>query len=90
MELDSDSDFFEVGDSFTGFDLSNLDLYLLPADADDIDDSVWSSISEEDSLEHIFIPIPETGNYKLRVVMRDAAHDAPESYALAWWAQTAQ
>ncbi|MEM6353957.1 MAG: hypothetical protein AAF766_24700, partial [Cyanobacteria bacterium P01_D01_bin.14] len=48
---------------------------------------VWSSVSAEDSLEHIFHPIPETGRYKLRVVYHETANgEASQPYALAWWA----
>ena len=88
VELNSDDEYFDAGESFTGNPLGNLDLYLMPADSDDISQSVWSSVSTEDSLEHIFIPIPTTGSYKLRVVHRQNSSD--ESYALAWWAQGAQ
>ncbi len=89
VELNSQDEYFNVGEKFTGLPISNLDLYLLPADADDINDSVWSSVSSEDSLEHIFIPIPETGRYKLRVVQQETALTEEQSYSLAWWAQTA-
>lgn len=89
VELNSDDEYFDAGESFTGQQLSNFDLYLMPADSDDISQSVWSSISTEDSLEHIFIPIPTTGNYKLRVVQTQGSATA-EPYALAWWTQAAQ
>jgi hypothetical protein len=89
VELNSQDEYFNVGEKFTGLPISNLDLYLLPADADDINDSVWSSVSSEDSLEHIFIPIPETGRYKLRVVQQETALTEEQSYSLAWWAQAA-
>jgi hypothetical protein len=86
VEINSDDEYYDIGEDFSGQTLSNLDLYLMPADADDISQSVWSSISTEDSLEHIFIPIPTTGSYKLRVVQKDQA----QPYALAWWAKAAQ
>ena len=89
VELNSEDEYFNVGERFTGLPISNLDLYLLPADADDIDDSVWSSVSSEDSLEHIFIPVPETGRYKLRVVQQETALEEEQPYSLAWWAQAA-
>ncbi|MGC1309172.1 MAG: S8 family serine peptidase [Phormidesmis sp.] len=89
VELNSDDEYFNIGESFTGQPLDNLDLYLLPADADDISQSVWSSVSAEDSLEHIFIPIPEDGQYKLRVVQKQSSTES-QPYALAWWAQAAQ
>ncbi|MEO1404194.1 MAG: S8 family serine peptidase [Cyanobacteria bacterium J06635_1] len=78
---------FDVGEAFSGQSLNNLDLYLMPADETDISKSVWSSVSAEDSLEHIFHPIPETGRYKLRVVYHETANgEASQPYALAWWA----
>jgi subtilisin family serine protease len=86
VELNSDDDYYDIGEDFAGQALSNLDLYLMPADATDTSQSVWSSVSAEDSLEHIFIPVPATGRYKLRVVQRDQA----QPYALAWWAKAAQ
>ncbi|MGB3570971.1 MAG: S8 family serine peptidase, partial [Phormidesmis sp.] len=90
VDLNSDDEYFDIGESFTGYSLSNLDLYLMPADADDISQSVWSSVSPEDSLEHIFIPIPATGTYKLRVVQSQANESETQPYSLAWWAQPVQ
>ncbi len=87
VELNSSDEYYDLDESFAGQDLSNLDLYLLPADTDDISQSVWSSISAEDSLEHIFIPIPADGRYKLRVVQQQATSGA-QPYALAWWTAT--
>ncbi|MEL7068389.1 MAG: S8 family serine peptidase [Cyanobacteria bacterium J06581_3] len=87
VELNSSDEYYDIGERFTGSALSNLDLYLMPADSDDISQSVWSSVSREDSLEHIFIPVPATGNYKLRVVQRQG--QSAEPYALAWWTQAA-
>ncbi|MEM6448762.1 MAG: S8 family serine peptidase [Cyanobacteria bacterium P01_D01_bin.105] len=87
VELNSADEYFDVGEDFTGRSLSNLDLYLLPADSDDIRDSVWSSVSLEDSLEHIFIPIPERDRYKLRVV-RQSGSEETVPYSLSWWANT--
>jgi hypothetical protein len=74
---------YDQGESFVGRDLENLDLYLMPADEEDLNRSVWSSVSTVDSTEHIFHLIPETGRYKLRVVSRQAS---TQPYALAWWA----
>ena len=88
VELNSADEYFDVGENFRGQPISNLDLYLLPADTDDINNSVWSSVSTEDSLEHIFIPIPETGRYKLRVIQEETTLQAAQPYSLAWWAQT--
>lgn len=89
VDLNSSDEYYDVNESFTGQALSNLDLYLLPADTDDISQSVWSSVSAEDSLEHIFIPIPADGRYKLRVVQQQAT-SGTQPYALAWWAVAQQ
>lgn len=77
---------YDPGEGFTDKGLNNLNLYLMPADSDDISESVWSSVSEADSVEHIFYQIPETGRYKLRVIYQQQVHDEPDQpYALAWW-----
>ncbi|MGB7251002.1 MAG: S8 family serine peptidase [Phormidesmis sp.] len=90
VELNSDDEYFDIGESFNGKNLSNLDLYLMPADTEDIAQSVWSSVSQEDSVEHIFIPVPSDGRYKLRVVQQQATGEEAQPYALAWWTQAAQ
>lgn len=77
---------FDLGESFEGRGLNNLDLYLMPVDETDLAKSVWSSISEVDSVEHIFTRIPTTGRYKLRVVYRQRVTDElAQTYGLAWW-----
>lgn len=78
---------YDMGETFQDQGLNNLDLYLMAADEDDVAQSIWSSESPEDSVEHIFHRIPTTGRYKLRVVYHQAVHDEPiQPYALAWWA----
>jgi hypothetical protein len=57
----------------------------MPADAEETDQSVWSSVSDVDSVEHIFHRIPETGRYKLRVEYRHQANEPTQPFALAWW-----
>ena len=78
---------YDLGEEFRAAPLANLDLYLLPADTDDLSQSIWSSTSQVDSVEHIFYPIPKTGSYKLRVVYPSSP--SAEPYALAWWARSA-
>jgi len=90
VELSSSDEYFDLGESFVSSPLGNLDLYLMPANTDDIAQSVWSSTSLEDSLEHIFIPIPTTGKYKIRVVHTQATATKNQPYALAWHAKTTQ
>ena len=84
VDLNSSDAYFDIGEEFVGQSLSNLDLYLLPADSNDIGDSVWSSVSTEDSIEHLFIPVSESGRYKLRVVKQTGFEDSVP-YSLAWW-----
>jgi hypothetical protein len=81
---------YDLDETFEDKGLNNLDVYLMEADEDDTDDSIWSSSSEVDSVEHIFHQIPETGQYKLRVVYRDRVNEAVQPYALAWWAAPAR
>ena len=81
---------YDRGESFTDQGLNDLNLYLMPADSDDISQSVWSSVSEVDSVEHIFYQIPATGRYKLRVIAQQQVHSEPtQPYALAWWTVSA-
>jgi hypothetical protein len=82
---------YDAGESFADRGLNNLDLYLMPANEEDTAKSVWSSVSAEDSTEHIFHPIPTTGEYKLRVVYRQQVNDdLVQPYALAWWGKPLQ
>jgi hypothetical protein len=76
---------FDLGESFSDRGLNNLDLYLMPAEATDLKDSIRSSISTVDSVEHLFYRIPKTGRYKLRVVYHQQVHAPDQSYAIAWW-----
>jgi len=76
---------FDVGESFRDRGLNNLDLYLIPADENDTGKSICSSISEVDSVQHIFCPVPAAGRYKIRVQYRKQVNEASQPYALAWW-----
>ncbi|MBR8828902.1 MAG: hypothetical protein DSM107014_13545 [Gomphosphaeria aponina SAG 52.96 = DSM 107014] len=42
-------------------------------------------LSEHDSVEHIFCPIPTTGRYKIRVRYLEKVNEYDQPYALAWW-----
>ncbi|MGB3491097.1 MAG: hypothetical protein WBA57_00095, partial [Elainellaceae cyanobacterium] len=86
----NNNDIYDLGETFTDEGLNNLSLYLMPADSDDINDNLWSSISAVDSVEHIFHQIPATGQYKIRVVYDDQVNDPMQPYALAWWGDAAQ
>ncbi len=76
---------FDVGEGFRDRGLNNLDLYLLPAESKDLMSSTCASTSDVDSVQHIFCPIPATGNYKIRVQFRHKVNEATQPYALAWW-----
>ncbi len=77
---------YDIGESFEAQDLNNLNLYLMAADEDDVSNSIWSSVSDVDSVEHIFYQVPRTGRYKLRVVYQQRSTiEEPQPYSLAWW-----
>ncbi len=81
---------FDLDESFIDRGLNNLDIYLMRAEDDDVNQSVWSSISAVDSVEHIFRQIPTTGRYKIRVAFRRRVNAPIQPYALAWWAVSAR
>ncbi|MBE9126383.1 MULTISPECIES: S8 family serine peptidase [unclassified Coleofasciculus] len=76
---------YDIGESFSDRGLNNLDLYLMPVDGSDTSKSVCASISDVDSVEHIFCPVPAAGRYKIRVQYRQQVHEAAQPYGLAWW-----
>lgn len=75
---------YDVGENFRDRGLNNLDLYLVKADTP-TDTAVCSSISKIDSVEHIFCPVPATGNYKIRVQFHQQVNETNQPYGLAWW-----
>ncbi|MEI6426820.1 MAG: S8 family serine peptidase [Pseudanabaena sp. ELA607] len=78
---------FDLGESFTDAGINQLQLHLLRAEDNDISQSIWSSVSAVDNVQHIFVPVPKTGRYKLRVIFTSPAINLPQQkYALAWWA----
>ncbi len=77
---------YDIGESFRDRGINNLDIYLMRSQDEDITKSVWSSVSKVDNTEHIFIKVPTTGKYKLRVVFKSPAANASlQRYGLAWW-----
>lgn len=76
---------FDIEESFRDRGLNTLTLYLMRADDTDVKQSLWSSISDVDSVQHIFHPVPVTGRYKLRVQFQRQVNDATQPYAIAWW-----
>ncbi|NEQ99346.1 MAG: S8 family serine peptidase [Cyanothece sp. SIO2G6] len=85
----NNNDRYDTEETFEANGLNDLNLYLMPADEDNTDDSIWSSVSEVDSVEHIFYPLPETGRYKIRVEYEEQVNETIQPYALAWWSKAA-
>ncbi len=80
---------FEIGESFTDEGFNDIELYLMRSPDTDISQSVWSSVSQVDNLQHIFIKIPTTDRYKLRVIFKSSrTNTSNQRYGLAWWAKT--
>ena len=76
---------YDGGETFRDRGLNNLDVYLIPIDEESNMRNVCSSSSPEDSVEHIFCPIPTTGRYKIRVYYRHQFNEPVQTYGLAWW-----
>ena len=76
---------FDLNEQFRDRGLNNLDLYLMRSDESDSRRSIASSVSDVDSVEHIFHRIPATGQYKIRVQFRTLVNLPVQSYGLAWW-----
>ena len=81
---------FDLGETFRDRGLNDLDIYLMKAEDEDVRKSIWSSVSDVDSVEHIFHTIPTTGRYKIRVVYRTQKNEPTQAYGLAWWASPAE
>jgi hypothetical protein len=80
---------YHYGDTFTilplKMNLNNLDLYLLPANSNDLGAALTKSMSLEDNVEHIFFDVP-IGSYKLVVHNNfENGIGGSQNYALAWW-----
>lgn len=76
---------YDVGETFSDRGLNNLDVYLIPINEDSNMRNVCASSSFEDSIEHIFCPIPTSGRYKIRVYHRHQLNQPVQNYGLAWW-----
>jgi hypothetical protein len=98
---------YDPGDSFAPYTstlpyaddvISDLDIWLMPKDADDFNDVVERQIhgsfvnavseSNDSTVDHLFFQIPETGDYEIWVRMWDD-DIGPVPYGIAWWAVTA-
>jgi subtilisin family serine protease len=76
---------YDIGETFRDRGLNKLDLSLMSAEENNPAKSTCSSLSNEDSVQHIFCPIPTTGRYKIRVQYRQQVNEKMQPYALAWW-----
>ncbi|MEM6252630.1 MAG: S8 family serine peptidase [Cyanobacteria bacterium P01_D01_bin.156] len=85
--IDSNSNgLYNLEEGFRDSRLNNLNLYLMPVDENDTSKSIWSSISDVDSTEHIFHKVTRSGRYKLRVTYEQQFTGTDlQDYALAWW-----
>jgi hypothetical protein len=72
---------YDIGETFIDKGLNNLDVYLVRNN----ELVVCDSVSEVDSVEHIFCSVPANGNYKIRVQFKKQVNEAIQPYALAWW-----
>ena len=81
---------FDLGEDFRDEGLNNLDIYLIPEEEDNSQAYLCSSVSDVDSIEHIFCQIPDTGKYKIRVQYQQKANQKSQAYALAWWTKAAE
>jgi len=79
---------YDMGESFTNIGLSNLDLYLMPKGATTKTQAITRSVSETDSVEHIFFQIPTEGEYEIWVYGEDVPGSGWD-YGVAWWAVAA-
>jgi subtilisin family serine protease len=79
---------FDIGEGFSNEGFNKVELYLMRSQDTDISQNIWSSVSQIDNLQHIFIKVPITGKYKLRVVFKSPqANIVSQRYGLAWWAK---
>jgi len=76
--------YYTAGEDFAVSPLKDLDLYLLPKGANDINQKVCSSESIRYPVEHIFCKIPANGEYEIWA--RQMVGGGIQGYALAWWA----
>jgi len=85
LKDENQNDRYDLGETFRDRGLNNLNLFLIPIDKQSGKTSHCASLSEVDSVEHIFCKVPETGRYKIRVQFAQQSHNPKQSYGLAWW-----
>ncbi|MFM6157906.1 MAG: PPC domain-containing protein, partial [Sphaerospermopsis kisseleviana] len=67
---------YDIGETFINKGLNNLDLYVVKDNTKNNEVVVCASVSEIDSVEHIFCPVPTSGNYKIRVQFQKQVNEA--------------
>jgi hypothetical protein len=72
---------YDIGEQFSDRGLNNLDLELV---SNEQNKTVCRSVSEVDSVEHIFCEVPFTGNYTIRVKFKEQVNHEQQKYAIAW------
>ncbi|MEA5571186.1 S8 family serine peptidase [Calothrix sp. UHCC 0171] len=83
LEDKNNNQMYEEGENFRDRGLNNLDLYLVQENGSTV--ANCASISEVDSVEHVFCPVPVAGAYKIRVQYKQQVNEPKQAYALAWW-----
>ncbi len=76
---------YDLEETFEDRGINNLDVYLMPADANNVSQSICRSVSRVDNTEHIFCPVSDAGNYKIRVQYTQQVNEPSQAYGLAWW-----
>ena len=72
---------YDLGEKFTDRGLNNLDVELV---SNKDNKTVCRSVSEVDSVEHIFCQVHSTGEYTIRVRFKDRVNLPQQKYAIAW------
>lgn len=76
---------YQEGETFTApAPLGDLDLYLMPKGATNVNQNLWSSESTVDNVEHIFFKLPAgDADYEFWVKQKTTKHSV--AYSVAWW-----
>jgi subtilisin family serine protease len=87
VELDdkNNNQEYDIDETFIDKGLNNLDVYLVKENDNNNEVVVCDSVSEIDSVEHIFCRVTTNGNYKIRVQFKTQVNQPIQPYALAWW-----
>ncbi|BDA72195.1 hypothetical protein CAL7716_063610 [Calothrix sp. PCC 7716] len=85
LEDKNNNKMYDEEENFRDRGLNNLDLYLVQDTPNGSTSIACSSVSEVDSVEHIFCPVPTAGKYKIRIQYKKQINEAKQPYALAWW-----